>query len=248
MIGTTSVTGTRRIRRRYLPPQHGAWAMLLLPFSVGVAVGRPVWLHLPLLIAWLAGYLLSYYALLAVKTGHPGRFAGPLRLYLALCLPAALLVAVRVPAVWWFAPAFALLLAVNARYTHRHDDRAVANGLASAAQSCLVVPVALVVAGMPAERGIVPALVLFAYFGGSVLYVKTMIRNRGDRSYRTASVVWHATATAALLPVAWPLAGVFGWFAVRAAWFPSRPMTPRQVGLIEVVHSVALLIALVLMR
>jgi hypothetical protein len=217
--------------------------MLLLPFIVGVAGGRPAWPHVPLLVAWLTGYLFSYYALLALKTRRLGRAAGPLRVYGVTCLPAAALVVVLAPGTLRFAPAFAALLAVNAWYAWRRDDRALAGGLASVAQSCLMVPLALTVAGLPASRGVVPALVLFAYLAGSVLYVKTMIRNRGERTYRAASVAVHAAATAALVPVAWPLAVLFAWFTLRAAWFPSRAMTPKQVGLIEVAHSVALLLA-----
>jgi hypothetical protein len=250
----TSDRARRRVLRQYLPPQHGAWAMLLLPFAVGVACGHPVWLHVPLLIAWLAGYLLSYYALLAVKTGRPGRVAAPLRLYAAVCLPAAALVAALTPVVWWFAPAFAALLAVNVRYSWRRADRALVNDLASVAQSCLMVPLAITVADRPAGEGLVPALLLFGYFAGSVLYVKTMIRNRGERRYRVASVAVHGAATIATVVIAgtvaaaWPIAVLFGWFTVRAAWLPSRQLTPMRVGLIELANSLALLITVPLLR
>ena len=237
----------RSIARRYLPPQHGAWAMLLLPFAVGVACAGPVPLHLVLLVAWICGYLLSYWALLAVKTGRPGRVAGPLRLYAAGCLPAAVVVAVAVPAVWWFAPVFAALLAVNAGYARRRDDRALPAGLASVVQSCLMVPLAVVVAGRPIERGVLPALVLLAYFTGSLLYVKTMIRHRGERAYRVASVAVHAVATVAVTAVAWPIGALFGWLTVRAAWLPGRDLTPLQVGLLEAVHCMVLLVAVPLL-
>ncbi|HEY6794134.1 MAG TPA: YwiC-like family protein [Kineosporiaceae bacterium] len=241
-VAPTARPPSRRRARRYLPPQHGAWAMLLLPYAVGVAGAGPVWLDVPLLVAWVGGYLLSYYVLLAIKTRRPERVAGPLRLYAALCLPAATLVAVRAPAVWAFAPPIGALLAVNARYARRHADRALPAGLASAASSCLIVPVTATVAGQPVERSVLPGLVLLAYLAGSVLYVKTVIRERGDRRYLVASVSVHALAAAALVPVSWPLAALFGWFTIRAAWLPARAPTPKQVGLTEVVHSLLLLV------
>lgn len=37
----------------------------------------------------------------------------------------------------------------------------------------------------------------FAYFFGTVLYVKTLIRERGNRAYLIASVAWHGLATLA---------------------------------------------------
>jgi YwiC-like protein len=224
--------------------------MLAVPFLVGVACSRPVWVDVPLLVAWLAGYLLSYYALLAVKTGRPGRVAAPLRLYAALCVPAAALVATARPAVWAFAPAFAVLLAVNAWYARRRADRALVNDLVSVAESCLMVPLAAVVAGRSAGGVVLPAAVVFCYFAGSVLYVKTMIRNRGERGYLVASVAVHLVLAAAVAAASWPLGVLFCWLAVRAAWWPWLPagrMTPMRVGLIEGVHCLALLVAVPLL-
>lgn len=229
--------------RRYVPPQHGAWAMLVLPFAAGVVCNRPVWLHLPLLVAWLAGYLLSYFALLAVKTCRPGRVAPQLRLYGAITVAAGLPVTVMRPSVLMFAPAFTVLFAVNVAAAHRRDDRALAGGLASVVQSCLMVPVAVLVSGGDITDGVAPGLVLLGYFAGAVLYVKTMIRNRGDVRYLRASVALHAATAAAMVLLAWPVAALFGWLLVRAAWFPRLHLTPKQVGLVEVANSALLLVA-----
>jgi hypothetical protein len=152
--------------------------------------------------------------------------------------------------VWSFAPAFAVLLAVNVRYARRRADRALVNDLVSVAESCLMVPLAAVVAGHPAGGIVVPAVVVFGYFAGSVLYVKTMIRNRGERGYLIASVAVHLVLAAAAGAVSWPLGVLFGWLAVRAAWWPrltATTMTPMRVGLIEGVHCLALLVAVPLL-
>ena len=48
------------MRRRpagWVPNQHGAWAMLILPLAVGALRAGPRWVHLWLLAAWLIGYL-----------------------------------------------------------------------------------------------------------------------------------------------------------------------------------------------
>ena len=54
------------MRRKFVPPQHGAWAMLIVPYLAGLLVAGWTWVAAPLGIAWLAGYLLSYYAGVAV--------------------------------------------------------------------------------------------------------------------------------------------------------------------------------------
>ena len=122
------------------------------------------------------------------------------------------------PAVLWFAPAFALLIAVNAVAARRHADRTLA---------------------------------VLAYFTGSLLYVKTMIRNRGDRAYRWTSVGYHAVAAAVGAAVgaavAWPLGVLGGALLVRAAWLPRTSLTPKQVGLLEVIPVAGLLVGLPLL-
>jgi hypothetical protein len=52
----TASSGPRPRRlRQFVPPQHGAWAMLLLPYVAAVAITGLRWPHVPLLGAWLAG-------------------------------------------------------------------------------------------------------------------------------------------------------------------------------------------------
>ncbi|MGV8967821.1 MAG: YwiC-like family protein [Cellulomonas sp.] len=237
----------KRRLRRYLPPQHGAWAMLLVPFLVALITAGTDWLQIPLLIAWLAGYLLSYYALLALKTRRPARVGPQVRLYAAITVPAALVVVVARPEVMWFAPAYAALLAVNAWYAWRHRDRALTNDLASVVQGCLMVPVAATVAGVSPVAVLEPFVIVLLYFVGTVLFVKTMIRERGDASFLRISIGFHAAATVLAGLIAWPWAILFAWFGVRAAWLPRYAMTPKSVGFVEIGNCVALLGAIALL-
>src|SRR5262245_19120953 len=115
--------------RRFLPPQHGAWAMLLVPWLAGVLIVGFTWLHLPLLLAWLTGYLASYYALLACKTRRPARVRAQLWVYVPPTVVLGGLVILARPAVLWYAVAYVPLLAVNVAYALRRDDRALLNDL-----------------------------------------------------------------------------------------------------------------------
>lgn len=42
-----------------IPKQHGAWAMLVIPFLLSVILGKPTMYHIPLFLAWFF-YLFSY--------------------------------------------------------------------------------------------------------------------------------------------------------------------------------------------
>jgi len=219
--------------------------MLLLPFVAAVASTGARWPHLPLLGAWLAGYLLSYYALQAIKTRRPGRFRAQLLVYAAIALPLGMIVVVDSPRVAWFAPGYAALLAVNAGYALARRERALVNDLASVAQSCLMVPVAAVVAGtgVPEVTGVFLAVLL--YLAGTVLYVKTMIRERGNPAYRRASIAYHVLALAAAVWLGPAVAAVFALLLGRAWLLGGRRIAPKYVGMIEIAASALLLAAIV---
>jgi hypothetical protein len=234
-------------RRRWLPPQHGAWAILGVPFAAGLLPGAR-WVHLPLLIAWIAGYLASYFALLAVKTGRLRRVRARLLAYGSVALAAGAIVVWQAPRVLWFAPAFAVLAAVNVVFARVGRERSLVNGLASVVQACLmalVVPVAagFSLAGDASLGGTTwrAFWVCLLYFGGTVPYVKTMIRERGDRGYHIASVTYHAVAAVLATVVSPWFAAPFGWFLVRAVVLPWRRLPIMTVGLIEVANSVVVL-------
>jgi hypothetical protein len=217
--------------------------MLLLPYLAAVLTVGFRWPHLPLLAAWLAGYLLSYYALQAVKTRRPRRVRAQLLLYGAVTAPLAMLVVAARPQVLAYAPAYALLLAVNAGYAWRRRDRALLNDLASVLQSCMIVLVVAAVAATPARQVAHVFAAMLLYFAGTVLYVKTMIRERGSAAYHRASVGYHLMALALAAWLSPALAAVFALLLARAWALPRRPLTPKQVGVIETVACLLLLAA-----
>jgi len=235
-------------RGRWVPPQHGAWAMLLVPFAAGLLSwgGRTSWWHLPLLTAWLAGYLLSYYALLAVKTRRLDRVRDQLADYGGVTLVCGLAVVLARPPLLRLAPAFAVLVGVNLWYAHRRRERALLNDLASVVQACLMTFAVAIVAQVPLRPMVGPALACLLYFTGTVLYVKTMIRERGEPGYLRASTALHALALPLATAVSMWLFVPFTGYLFRAVLLPHRSVGVRTVGLVEVACSVALLLALAL--
>jgi hypothetical protein len=238
---TLSPAGRRKKARQFIPPQHGAWAMLLVPWLAGVLTAGYHWAHLPLLGAWLAGYLFSYYALQAVKSRRLSRFRPQLLLYGPVTAALGLLVVLVRPQTLVYAPAYLLLLALNTWYARRRRERALLNDLTSVVQSCLMTFVATTVA----QAGIgpvVPAFIaILLYFTGTVLYVKTMIRERGNTSYYRASVAYHVLALGAAALLSIPVAAVFVFLSVRAAVLPRYRLTPKHVGIIEIVAATLVL-------
>ncbi|HEX6233400.1 MAG TPA: YwiC-like family protein [Jiangellaceae bacterium] len=234
------------MKRKFVPPQHGAWAMLAVPYLAGLLVAGWSWVAVPLAGAWLAGYLLSYYVFQAIKTGRPGRWRHQIALYAALTLPLVAVVGWARPAVLWYAPAYAALWLINAWYARRRQERDLVNDIASVVQSCLMVFVVATVAGANPAAVAGVFIVCALYFTGTALFVKTMIRERNSVAYRRLSIGYHVAALALAVWLGPGTALLFAWLLLRAWLLAGRRLTPMHVGLIEIGNSVLLLIVVAL--
>lgn len=214
--------------------------MLLLPYLAGLQFGLS-WLHAPLLATWLAGWLASYYALLAVKTLRPAKYWRQVLVYGIVAGVAAVPLFVLRPGLLWFSPVFAVLLAVNAVFSRMGQERASGNGIASVTMAALMAMIAPAAAGLDWRLGLGTAVITWLYLAGSVLYVKTMIREFGSLLHRIVSVAFHVGALVGVVAVDPWFAVPFAWFLVRAALLPRRRIKVAVVGAIEVVNALALL-------
>ncbi|MCF3180303.1 YwiC-like family protein [Streptomyces polychromogenes] len=235
---------------RWIPDQHGAWAMLAVPFLAGTFLSpRPGWAHAALFAAWLLGYAAAFHAQQwlrlharglrsARRHGVPavvcGAAAGASGLPLAFAHP------------WLLLAAAAALpfLAVNAWYAWRGRERALANGLAAVVPACGMLLVAARLGGLGPGGAWRAAAACLLYFAGTVPYVKTMIRERGSAGYRRASVGYHAAALPLATALSWWLTPVFAACLCRAALLPGRRLHPAKVGALELTLSAALLTTL----
>lgn len=110
-----------------VPKQHGAWAMLMLPFALGIAAGQPSWLHLPLFIGWLLLYFATYPLLMAVKGKNKRYYLKWLAIYMSM---AAVTLVIPLHSVWqfmFFGLAMLPFLAVNAYFAKMNKERALLN-------------------------------------------------------------------------------------------------------------------------
>lgn len=221
--------------------------MLIAPLLVGVLAAGPAWVHVPLAAFWVVGYLSFYATCLWLKSGRRERYLTPMVTYGVVAAGLGMLTLVLQPGLVRFAPLFVLPLAVGLVSSATRHERALVSGLATTLGSALVVPVAYTAGGGadPALPWLL-AVVLAAYFAGTVLYVKTLIRQRGSAGYWWASVLAHAAVTLLLAPWAPAVAVVFAALTVRAALLPAFGVSPKQAGLGEVVATVAVSLTAVL--
>lgn len=247
----------------WVPKQHGAWAMMIVPFLLGLikafqanAVG---WAHVALFAFWMLGYFTFNSAsgwLKAAKRQRP-RYVKPLLIYGAasavLGIAVLLLVGLR-PLPWVLA--FLPLVLPALWLAGQRKERATVGGFLTIAAASLMVPVARYL--YPSDtsdwpRVVAAAVLVFAYFFGTVLFVKTNIRERGSRAYLVASITYHSAIV--VLAAVLALLGLAGWWwtpilvvaLVRAIVVPPMRIRPLQLGIIEIVISSAILLCALLL-
>lgn len=245
----------RRAARVYVPPQHGAWAFLGLPLVLGALLSGLHWLLIPLVIAWVAAYPLSYAALGLVRGRQPERFRAPLLVWSVIVVPAAALLVWARPWLLVIGVGYLMLFGINAVYARRRDERALGNDLVFVVECSAMVVVASAIdspaapwsTGVSREAWLLTlacALVLL----GSTLHVKSLIRERADPRYAEASRAFALASVVGSLGVAaaWGVpAGLwlvvpFVGLAARAYAIPGRSLRPGVIGMVELAMFVLL--------
>ena len=238
---------------QWLPHQHGAWAMLAVPFLMGMAVGGPSPWHVLLATTAVTGYLASATVQAWRRARKRQPLDLPLRVYLvALAVQGAVIAAVYpmlMASVVVLAPT-ALVVAAEAKPGSRRD---LANSLIQVIQALVLVPAAALVGGVtdPARLAVATAIAA-VYLFGTVLVVRSVLRERGNRRFAVRSTAFHAVGAAlAALTLSAPWA-VLGLGLTLRAWLlpvvvdrrarAGRPLRPVHVGMVEAVASVAVVV------
>jgi AcrR family transcriptional regulator len=221
--------------------------MLATPLLVGVLASSPTWVQLPLAAFWFAGYFAFFATGLWLKSRRRPRYLPPVRAYAVLTAVLGALTLALDPGLLRWAPLFVVPLGVGLLASARRDERSLWSGVATSAGSSLMTVVAYDAGGgTDWTRAWLLAAILAAYFVGTVLYVKTMIRERGEVAYLRLSVAYHVLAAVAGALVS-PWLGVVGaLLAARAALAPRLRQRPAVVGAGEVVATVVVAVTALL--
>lgn len=231
----------------YIPPEHGAWAMLLVPFLLGTFSATPSWWSLLLLVAWLASYLTSYFAVRWLKTRHLRhrgvRFRKPMLGYAAVLAAAGAALAVANPWLLAAALAFVPFELVALFLAMKGKERSWVAGVASATAASLMAPVSYRLAeGEDTQLALGLFIVSWLSLAGAVLHVKSTIRERDDRRYRWASIAFHVVALALAAWIEPWLALPFGYLLLRSVAVPQHGWRPGRIGIVEIIGSVLVLV------
>ena len=245
--------------------------MLIAPYVVGlaatIAAGRFHAADVVLFALWIVGYFAFYATSLWLKSRRKPRYLPPVRTYVLITAGLGLITLGLQPSTWsWLVP-FTPVLVVGLVFAYRRDDRSIASGVTTVAAACLMPAVVYADGFFDFVTGLgsgdydliaVTCVASFGYFFGTVLYVKTMIRERGHVGYIVASVIWHAACVVAAVLLAvfggsliaawvsWALAGFFVLMTVRSFVMPmlwpmrGKVLRPGALGIGELFATLAL--------
>lgn len=227
--------------------------MLAVPFLLGIAASRPDPWQLVLAVTAVTGYLTSALVQVRLRSRLGDGSLVPLLAFGVLFTVSGLALSVAHPAVLAglavLVPASAITLG-GARPGIRRD---LANSLAQVAQALVLVPAAALFSGAFDGGPVVAAtLVAAAYLVGTVLVVRSVIRERDNRAFAAASIGFHgALVVGALvfLPLVYALLAAA--LTARAAALPAiqrhwhgtqRPLRPVQIGVVEMIAALAVVL------
>lgn len=224
--------------------QHGAWAMLILPFTLGMLAGKPTWLHIPLFIGWLLMYLATFPVLLAMKKKKAAPYLSSFYFFI---IPALLFLSIPLWRDWrliFFGFLMMPFFLVNVYYARVNRERSFLNDLSAVGVFGVGGLASYFIGiGQLDWRATTIWILTMLFFIGSIFFVKTMIREKGNIIFRRVSWGYHL-----LLIIAFFAAG-FSWLSlaflpstIRAIALYDKPLSMIHVGVIEIVNSVFFLV------
>lgn len=235
--------------------------MIVVPYLTGLALAWPVRPLGPgdlfLGLTWLVGYFAFNAATLTLKSPARRRAAyhPPLATYLgaAGAFGIVTLVFKGWPLLLWV-PGYAVVLGVSLWLAASRRERGLTSGVLTIVASCGLMGVLRLWPGGAALswREVAVMVAVTLYFVGTVLHVKSLIRERNDPRSARRSMLYHAVLGGLVVAVvaagwlSWPWLVWAAALLARAWWMPRRRRRPAVIGAVEIVAS-ACLLALVLL-
>ncbi|MDP1850982.1 MAG: YwiC-like family protein [Candidatus Planktophila sp.] len=239
------------------PPQHGAWAFLIVPLLLGSFLGAGNAIGLLFSLTWIAAYPFSYFGGRAfLARVNRGSWTTRARNELRSAIPWAgltlfgtgTLIAMRP---WILLPSalIVVLWSISICLTWLGRERGITNDLLLVVLASMAPILMYAVANDQQSLDLIPhsiwiaTLVSLLFFIGSVLHVKALIREATNRRWHVISVGFHVAVVISLglTTLSWWLITPFTFALVRTVLMKPG-MRPGRIGAIEL--AVALLVVI----
>jgi hypothetical protein len=228
-----------KVMKLFLPKQHGAWAMLIIPYWLGVAASEFMWQHIPFFIGWTLMYLGTYPFLLIFKGKKIPFYKKWTFIYMIPGFVLLLIPLLTKPSIIWFGLLMLPLFSLNIYFSYTHNDRALMNDfLAIFIFSLTGLASSYLAKGGIEVIDIKLFMLNFLFFTGCTFYVKTMIREKKSKVYKWISYSYHALIPIVLLAAhQWIAATALLPSLFRAFYFYGKSYSVKKIGILEIVNA-----------
>jgi hypothetical protein len=225
--------------------QHGIWAMIAAPVILGMAAGGFHFSQVLYLVGWLMMFFSVDHFLFFTKRfqrrEYPYLVAAAFFMILSilfLCYP--LIEEYRI--IYFFLSMLPLGL-INMYYAKNRDERNIINDAAAILIFSISGGAAAFLNTHLFNVNIIMVIIIsFLYFFGTALAVKTVIRERRNKTYHYISYGSHIIIFIVTLMWNWLLAAAFLFSMGRALYVAGKNIKPKHLGIIEIFNVVWLII------
>lgn len=219
--------------------QHGAWAMVIIPFWLGALEGGLVWQHIPFFIGWILLYLATYPMLLLFKGKRMAFYIKWISFYLSGAILFLLVPLWKNPGILYFGLLMIPFFFINAFFSAKNHDRALLNDFSAIiAFSLSSLASSFLSSGSVSSQSFLIFGASVFFFTGCTFYVKTMIREKQNVYYKWISWIYHFS-----VPIFW---FILGDWIVAIAYIPSlvraiglygKTLSIKRLGIYEIMNA-----------
>ncbi|GGB00631.1 hypothetical protein ERX37_08465 [Macrococcus hajekii] len=221
------------------PNQHGAWAMLIMPFLFGIFAGQFSLYHIPFIIGWFLVFFATDHLLLYVKQRKKQigyvKMAGLLACLAALAL---LIVVNHQPVLIVF---FLIMLPfgyINLMFAKNRNERHVMNDISAVVIFSIAGCISYFIGKGQMDLQMLKVFIFsFLYFLGTILYVKTMIREKKNIKYKWLSFSYHLLLVILGFRIHLLLGLAMIPSFIRAVAFYGKNYKPMKIGIVEIANA-----------
>ena len=259
------------VRNGWLTRQHGGWPMTIVPVLAGSALGGFTWLQLLLAVSWVIAFLwfdaftvwmkttvhVSRQGTRRVRLARGQRYVPALVTYGLIAFAGAVALAILWPKILLWGLAILPCFLVAWLQMWRGEYQSFLARASAIVASSLLTPIAYELGSHPDNwyRAWVSTAFIATYFVGTIPYVKTLIRERGNPTWTRISLGYHLVMTVAAvfaaavgyitwwMALAWMILTVRAWAYPEAARRRGKPLRPAVIGVSEFAFTAVVLFA-----
>lgn len=213
--------------------------MLIVPFWLGAVASSFQWEHIPFFLGWVLLYLSTYPFLMFTKGKNRDFYLKWTAIYGILAIIMLIFPLVSRPSIILFGLVLIPFFMINIFFSMRKNDRALINDFSA----IIIFSIAgLASSYLPKGEITHDAILVFIssilFFVGTTFYVKTMIREKRNVTYKWISWVYHV-----IVPLLWLICGypivalAYVSSAIRAFYNYGKRLPIMKLGIIEIVNA-----------